>query len=79
MTVSISEEMGEFIRRCLSEGRYRTPEGIVEDALHLLRQRSESCRLAEEVAAYSDRFAGTELDLDVGLEAAAIDCLREDS
>jgi Arc/MetJ-type ribon-helix-helix transcriptional regulator len=48
MTVSISEEMGEFIRQCLSEGRYQTPEGIVEDALHLLREWIVCGRKREE-------------------------------
>ena len=69
MTVSISEEMGEFIRQSLSDGRYRTPEGLVEDALNLLRERSQRARLSEEIAAYAERHAGSALDLDDAIEA----------
>ena len=70
------------LQRLLSEEMELTghpPAEVVSEAiLSWLHSRSRRRQIDAEVTAYAVAHAGTESDLDLGLEAAGIECLLHD-
>ncbi len=79
MTITLSDELDEFVRRSVSEGNYDSPEGMVESALRLLQERNRRQELANQISAYAEKNAGSDHDLDEALEAAGIECVAGES
>lgn len=77
MTVSVSNDLDQFVREQVSLGRYSKADAVVEEALKLLKAQQLRQSVHDSIADYANEYAGSEFDLDESLESAGLESISE--
>jgi antitoxin ParD1/3/4 len=67
MNLSLTPELESFIQQEITDGKYATPDEVIEAALNLLNQRNSSDRWAIEIGEKVD-VAVAQIDRGEGLD-----------
>jgi antitoxin ParD1/3/4 len=67
MNLSLTPELESFIQQEITDGKYATPDEVIEAALNLLNQRNSSDRWAIEIGEKVD-VAIAQIDRGEGLD-----------
>jgi antitoxin ParD1/3/4 len=71
MNLSLTPELESFIQQEITDGKYATPDEVIEAALNLLNQRNSSDRWAVEIGEKVD-VAIAQIDRGEGLDGTEV-------